>query len=175
MPFSHLRRGGRYYRVCDPSWADPSDTSYAQRLGGRWNPPDRAGRPGFGALYLNATIDVARVNARRHALLSFGVAIEDLVDARLPDLQHYDVVETAFVDAVTPDAVAALGLAPTYPAISHAPCQGIAEEAYASGEHGIAARSAVDHDGEELVVFDRDVPALAHKSKREPFASWYEG
>jgi hypothetical protein len=82
-------------------------------------------------------------------------------------------VESDFVDAVTPAAVAALGLAPTYPEILHAPCQGIAEEAYENGEHGVAVRSAVDRDGEELVVFDRDVAALARKTQRETFAQWY--
>jgi len=60
------------------------------------------GSPGFGALYLNASLDVARANARRHAQESFGVSIDDLVDERLPDLQHYEVVSADFVDAVTP-------------------------------------------------------------------------
>ncbi len=176
--FSHLRRGGPYYRVCDPSWTDPSDTSYARRAGGRWNPPDRPGRAGFGALYLNASLGAARANARRHALASFGTAIDDLLDEHLPDLQHYDVVQTDFVDAVSPTAVAALGLAATYPAaIPHPPCQAIAEVAYAQGEHGIVPLSAASSTAgvaeEELVIFDRDVASLATKTTRANFASWY--
>jgi hypothetical protein len=31
---------GTYLRVADPGWADPLDSSFAQRLGGRWNAPD---------------------------------------------------------------------------------------------------------------------------------------
>ena len=90
MTFSHLRRGGTYYRVCDPSWPDPSDTSFSKTQGGRWNPPDRPGRPGFGALYLNATIALARANARRHVFFSFGATIDDLIDDdQRPELQHY--------------------------------------------------------------------------------------
>jgi RES domain-containing protein len=160
--------------VCDPSWADPSDTPFSKKAGGRWNPPDRPGRPGFGALYLNPGIAIARANARRHARESFGVMIEDLAAAHLPDLQRYAVIETGFVDAVTPSAIAALGLAPSYPsAIPHPPCQGNAEDAYAAGEHGVVPLSAASPTDEELVVFDRDVPALTTKTMRQKFASWY--
>ena len=170
----HIKRGGPYYRVCDPSWTDPSDTSFSKRKGGRWNPPDRPGRPGFGALYLNSTISVARANARRHAQDSFGVSIEDLIAGRLPDLQHYEIASTDFVDVVTPKAIAGLGLAPTYPTqIPHPPCQGIAEDAYAAGEHGIVPLSAASPTDEELVIFDRDVPGLATKAVRQGFSDWY--
>ncbi len=178
IEFSHLRRGGIYYRVCDPSWTDPSDTSYSRAAGGRWNPPDRAGRPGFGALYLNLSVEGARANARRHALASFGATLDDLGDEHLPDLQHYDVSETDFVDAVSSAAVAALGLATSYPLmIPHPPCQGIAEEAYAQGEHGVVPMSATSNPGtvaeEELVIFDRDVAGLAKKTNRVKFGGWY--
>ena len=175
MTFSHLRRGGTYYRVCDPSWPDPSDTSFSKTQGGRWNPPDRPGRPGFGALYLNATIALARANARRHVFFSFGATIDDLIDDdQRPELQHYEIQESDFVDAVTPAAVAALGLAPSYPSgIPHPPCQGIAEDAYAQGEHGVVPLSAVSPADEELVIFDRDVAALAVKTARVEFANWY--
>jgi hypothetical protein len=74
---------------------------------------------------------------------------------------------------VTPAGIFALGLSPNYPEIPHAPCEGIAEEAYESGEHGIAALSAAESRGEELAVFDRDVEALTRKTKREPFMQWY--
>ncbi len=174
MLFRYLRRGEAYYRVCDPSWLDPSDTSFSKASGGRWNPPDRPGRPGFGALYLNATIDAARANARRHALVSFGVMIDDLDDDHRPDLQRYEIIVSDFVDAATPEAVAALGLAPSYPAtIPHPPCQGIAEDAYAQNEHGIVPLSATSADEEELVIFDRSVAGLAVKTSRAHFANWY--
>ena len=54
-----VERAGERYRVCDPSWRDPLDTTYAKRFGGRWNVADS-----LGALYLNATIAVAAANAR---------------------------------------------------------------------------------------------------------------
>jgi RES domain-containing protein len=178
IAFSHLRRGGVYYRVCDPSWTDPSDTSFSRKAGGRWNAPDRPGRPGFGALYLNRSLDAARANARRHSIASFGATLDDLADEHLPDLQNYDVTEADFVDAVTSSAVEALGLAASYPTmIPHPPCQGIAEDAYAKGEHGIVALSATSTAAamgeEELVIFDRDVDLLATKTVRAKFVSWY--
>lgn len=169
MRFAHLRRGGTYDRVCDPAWIDPSDTSFSWMGGGRWNPPDRAGRRGFGALYLNATMDAARANARRHAAAAFGATLDDLDDQRRPDLQAYDVSVARFVDAATPAGIAALGLAASYPiAIPHPPCQGIAEAAYAQHEHGIAVLSAVRPGEEELVVFDRSVSALVKRTSRSP-------
>jgi RES domain-containing protein len=176
--FAHVRRGGTYCRVVDPTWSDPSDTSYSKRLGGRWNEPDRPGRPGFGALYLNATLEVARANAVRHLQSQFGsgVILDDFVDSALPQLQYYDVRPTDFVDAVNPIPVQALGLAARYPSeIPHPPCQGIAAAAYAAGEHGIAVLSAVGTapTDEELVVFDQDVVAIAKKTRRLDFGDWY--
>jgi RES domain-containing protein len=163
--FARVRRGGLYYRVVDPTWSDPSNTSYSKRAGGRWNEPDRPRRPGFGALYLNATLEVSRANAARHIQSLFGpsVTFDDLLLDALPQLQHYDVVETDFVDAVNTIA------------IPHPPCQGIAAAAYAAGEHGIAVLSAVGVTvrDEELVVFDRDVASIAAKGRRADFAAWY--
>jgi RES domain-containing protein len=172
----HVRRGGEYYRVCDPSWTDPSDTTFSKQNGGRWNPPDAGARAGFGALYLNATLDVARANAERHVRSLFGTAatIDDLDPAVLPDLQHYDVTEEEFLDAVTPAGIAALGLTATYPVdIPHPPCQGIAAASYAAGDHGVAALSAVAPDEEELVIFDRSVSMLAVKRTRQTFEDWF--
>jgi len=55
----HVHREGVYFRVCDPDWTDCGDTSHNRRMGGRWNPRGR-----FGALYLNATREVAAANQR---------------------------------------------------------------------------------------------------------------
>jgi hypothetical protein len=163
--------------VVDPSWGDPSDTTYSRRHGGRWNEPDRPGRPGFGALYLNATIDVARSNARRLISSQFGenVTIDDLAPQARPELQQYDVIESEFVDVVSRHAISQLGLAERYPLlIPHPPCQGIAAAAHASGETGLAVLSAtMEADGEELVIFDRVVDALTVRRERLPFQEWY--
>lgn len=171
-----IRRGGGYFRVCDPSWSDPSDTRYSKQKGGRWNPPDAGARPGFGALYLNATLDGARENARRLIRVLFGsvVTIDDLNPAALPDLQHLEIAEADFLDAVSPAGIAALGLAATYPIeIPHPPCQGIAAAAYAEGANGVAALSAVAPAEEELVIFDRAVPLLAQMRTRQTFEDWF--
>jgi len=122
---------------------------------------------------MNATVDVARANARRHARASFGVELEDLADSRLPDLQWYDVVAAKHVDAVSARGIRMLELPADYPRIPHAPCRQIAERAYAQNEHGIAALSAERATDEELVVFDRDVLVLTAKRERDPFAKWF--
>ena len=141
-------------------------------MGGRWNPPDRAGRAGFGALYLNATIETSKANARRHVRETYAATLEDLRASRRPDLQEYDVTPYDFVDAVT--FPSQLGLSATYPIeIPHAPCQGIAEEAYSAMEAGIVALSAVSPNAEELVIFDREVLALTRKTQRIKFELWY--
>ncbi len=171
--FEHVRRGGRYYRVCDPSWADPSDTSYSRRKGGRWNVPSTKTSSGFGALYLNATIEVARANARRHVWSTFAVVLEDLVSEHLPDLQEYDVREQRFVDAVTRDGISQTGLPFDYAtAIPHTPCQQVAQRAYDAGEDGIATLSAVKASGEELVIFDPAVSALVNVGSRRKATNW---
>lgn len=79
--------------------------------------------------------------------------------------------EADFVDAVSPDAVAALGLAASYPLmIPHPPCQDIAEEAYAEGKRGIVPMSATSNPAtaaeEELVIFVRDVAGWRKRRDR---------
>ena len=45
----------QWFRVADEKWDDPLDPSFAQRYGGRWNPPGS-----FPSLYLNEDIATAR-------------------------------------------------------------------------------------------------------------------
>lgn len=153
-----VRRGGTYYRVCDPSWKDPADTTFSKRYGGRWNV---AGA--FGALYLCATIDVAAANARRSIARAFGDAVtfSDLRREQRPQLQAFLVGETAFVDAVSGDA-------------QTAQCQAIAQALYAKDEAGVAARSAIA-PGEELAVFDTHLAVVQRKRGRQSFERWYPG
>ena len=174
MTPAHLRRGGTYYRVCDPSWKNPAETSFSRRFGGRWNP---AGA--FGALYLNADVAVAAANARRSLASVFGdaVAFADLRPERRPDLVLFTVAPTTFVDAVTPDGIAALGLPPAYPHdCGHDVCRPIAEALYDADESGVAARSAALPDGEELAIFDSHLDLARRKrGGRKAFAAWYPG
>ena len=170
----HVERGGLHFRVCDPSWNDPLDTSFAERHGGRWNP---AGS--FGVLYLCATIAVAAGNARR-AYEGEIATLFDLLPQHRPDLQIVRIAPTSFVDAATDDGLRTLRLPLAYPeGASWRRCQGIGARAYQGGELGIACRSADAVDisarpaaGEELVVFDRALQCVT-RLERIPFARWY--
>ena len=166
-----LARSGRYYRVVDPTYRAPLDTSYAKAAGGRWNPPGE-----FGALYLCATFAVAAANARyQHA--GRAIKLFDLLPAARPDIVTVDVPRLDVVDIVTAPGIRAVGLPPAYPyGVLWPPCHAIARAAYADGVVGVAARSnaeatATSSVGEELAVFDT-VTGVAQVS-REAFALWY--
>ena len=167
-----ITRSGRYYRVCDPTWADPSDTTYSHKRGGRWNPPGE-----FGALYLCATIGVAKANARRHIASLFGNAVSlfDLQPAHQPDLQHYELAPAPYADIVSPAGIADVGLPAAFPAgVLHGQCWDVGRNAYALFDlNGIAALSAVLPTEEELAVFDRSVAKLAAKQGRQTFVTWF--
>lgn len=162
-------RGGAYFRVCKPDWIDCGDTSYSKAAGGRWNPPGQ-----FGALYLNATLQVAAAQARQqHA--GRAVGLFDLRPDRRPDLAVFEVPRLVVIDAVTPAGVRALGLPARYPiGVPWPRCQSIGRGAYGDLA-GVAARSAAEARpersvGEELAVFDT-LRLLA--VRREPFWAWY--
>ena len=169
---NHVHRSGRHFRVCDPTWDDPLDTTFAARTGGRWNAPGS-----YGVLYLNATIVVAAANARRNYESEIATVF-DLRPHERPDLQVVDVERAAFVDAVTARGVRALHLPASFPSgVSWQPCQRIAASAYAARESGIAARSNADATptsfvGEELAVFDIAMN-LVSRQDRLPFDQWY--
>ena len=172
-----VRRGGTFHRLVEPHWEDPLDTDHSRRAGGRWNAPGA-----FGALYLNATVAVARLQAE-HKLAGHPYEIEDLDPAFQHDLVEVDVTEADALDIVSDAGVRAAGLPHTYPTgddgrrIGHDRCQPIGSAAYAAGAvAGIACRSAATGAAvtdEELALFDRAVPALARQARRRPFASWY--
>lgn len=164
-------RDGRYYRVVDPSYLNPFDTSYAKDAGRRWNPPTE-----FGALYLCATRAVAAANAR-FQFVGRAIKLFDLLPGARPELVTVDIPRLDVVDVVTADGVQAIGLPANYPwRVPWPPCQANAREAYANRIAGVAARSnaeatATSWIGEELAAFD-GVTGLAHVS-REAFALWY--
>jgi RES domain-containing protein len=153
--------GGRYSRVADPTWADPLDIAFAAKTGGRWNPP------GLAALYLNKTREAALANARRAVFERWGRTLEDVRPELLPDLQYVNVAGGgAYLDAVTPEGIAELGLAPTYPTdIPHPPCQGIGLAADRAGLDGVSPLSAVAPTQEELVVFARGMIRVERSSR----------
>lgn len=168
-----LERGGAYYRVCDPSWRNPLDTTYAKRIGGRWNAPGV-----FGALYLNATVAVAAANARRNFAGEIAT-LYDLQPEQRPDLVVVTVGHGRFVDVVTAAGIRALRFPAAYPVgVSHERCRRIAVRAYdRPAVDGIACRSNAEPTtkpflGEELAVFDRST-ALVRQRRRLPFSKWY--
>lgn len=168
-----VHREGVYYRVCDPQWSDCADTSFNRRQGGRWNPPGR-----FGALYLNASLEVAAANARANFAGEMHL-LHDLKPEFRPDLQEFGVPAADYVDAVTAEGVAQLGLPARYPArIGWRRCQAIGLAAYEAGELGVACRSAAEAEagswaGEELALFERGGTTGVRPGRRRRFARWY--
>ncbi len=166
-----IGRSGKYYRVVAPDWVDATDTSHSKLRGGRWNP---AGE--FGALYLNATVQVAAANVRaRHA----GRAIKpfDLLPKARPELVSFEVPMVDVVDACTAAGIAALDFAGSFPYdVGWPPCQEIGRQAHADGLPGVAARSnaeatATTWVGEELALFEK--PRVRAARVRRRFAEWY--
>lgn len=169
----HIRRGGAYLRVADPTWRNPLSAEYALQRGGRWNPPGS-----FGVVYLNASVAVARAQVR-DKLEPRGVRPEDLQTDEGPMLVHTTVPEDDYVDVITDRGCTSLELSKTYPldeqeiTVPHSVCQPIGQRAWVQGEPGIACRSAARSapaDGEELAFFARR-PLKAERA--EAFADWY--
>jgi len=162
------KRGGRHYRVCDPDWKDCLDTSFSRREGARWNAPDS-----FGVLHLCASIDVAAANARKHYQGEIH-SLFDLEPQFQPVLMQVNVRLSDFVDCVTNDGLRDVGLPLGYPTgVTWIRTRDVGRRAYAlPSAHGIACRSAVLPEREELAVFDRALE-IVRAGKRHPFASWY--
>jgi hypothetical protein len=172
-----VRRGGTFHRLAEPHWTDALDTSHSRRVGGRWNAPGE-----FGVLYLNATVDVARLQAA-HKLAGHPYEIEDLEPVFQHDLVEVHVADTEALDLVSDAGLTAAGLPPSYPLdgnrrrIGHDRCRPVARAAYEKERlPAIACRSAAagaSRTDEELAIFDRYVTALAAQMRRRPFASWF--
>ena len=167
-----IARGGTYYRVAKPDWAQPLDTSFSKAAGGRWNPPGS-----FGALYLSQTVEVAAANARtQHRGRAIGLF--DLRPDRRPMLLTVSASAAQVLDVVTPAGIQALRLPSAYPfRVDHARCRPIGRRAYRSGLPGIACRSAAECTpsswlGEELAWFD-NAPPVTETHPRRVFADWY--
>jgi hypothetical protein len=169
----HIRRGGEYLRVADPTWRNPLSAEYARERGGRWNPPRS-----FGVVYLNASVSVARAQVR-DKLEPRGIRPEDLQPGEGPVLVQMTVPREDYVDAISDPGLETLGLPSTCPVdendvlIPHSVCQPIGLRAWEGGESGIACRSAASSaptDGEELAFFAR---RFLKAERTEDFADWY--
>ena len=170
-----IRRGGAYFRIADPEWAEPLDATHATQRGGRWNPPGS-----FPVLYLNRDLKTARANvARKFAGLPYGP--ETLRPGTAPLLIETAVAHADFVDVVTNEGCVAVGLPETYPlyrngrAVGWDRCQPIGLQAWGAGEVGIACRSAATRDrtGEELALFRRPGQVALGVARRFLFEEWF--
>ncbi len=171
---SFLPNARHWFRVADKGWDDPLDPSYAQRHGGRWNPPDS-----FPTLYLNEDLRTARSQIT-HMLEGSPVRPEDLdtpyvlVTVSLPRSQ-------IVADAVTDEGLDGLGLPPTYPMVdggpvSHDECRPIGAAVKLAGLRGVRARSAatVDGEGRELAWFPARPSSRARRVAPDRlFADWW--
>jgi hypothetical protein len=169
----YVSRGGPYVRVADPEWRDPLSGEHARRRGGRWNPPGS-----FATVYLNDSVELARAQLR-HRLEPRGIRPEDLDPEAGPVLVHTRVPDDEYVDAVSAQGLAELGLPATYPldgrgaAVPRSACQPIGQAAWDAGERGVACQSAArsaSPDAEELAFFARRRLRIG---RTERFADWY--
>lgn len=175
----HLDRNGAYLRVAKPEWADPFDTSFSRRSGGRWNPPGV-----FGVLYLNRDQAAASANARRHFAEQGGFSLLDLKPEKRPIAIPCLLKRTKLVDVLTDAGITALGLPVEYPwQVPHSRCRPIGRRLHQAEESGVAVRSAAECPGagefvgEEAAIFDHAVAAgrVTRKPRGRPlpFEQWY--
>lgn len=169
----HVRRGGPYLRVADPSWRDPLSGEYSRARGGRWNAPSA-----FGVIYLNASLDLARALVRAR-LEDRGIRPEDILPDAGPVLVATTIPDESYVNAVTDAGLRSVNLPETYPldsrgeVIAHRVCQPIGQRAWDTGEQGIACRPATrgaPASGEELAYFGREKLRV---EATEQFAAWF--
>jgi hypothetical protein len=171
-----VHRRGRYYRLVEPDWPDPLDSTFSQDAGGRWNAPGA-----FPVLYLNDTVATARLQVL-HKLAGLPYGPEDLNSDEQHDLVSVDVPDGGYLDCITDDGLELLGLPTSYPRhgngrpVSHATCQPIGQQAWDDGLPGIACRSAATgatRTNEELALFDRGQQPRPAATDRAAFADWW--
>lgn len=171
-----VRRGGRYYRLADPDWSDPLDSSYSLAVGGRWNMPGA-----FPVLYLNDSVTTARLQVL-HKLAGLPYGPEDLDPDEQHDLVSVDVPTQAFLDCASDQGLIEVGLPASYPRyangrlVAHATCRPIGRQAWDDRLPGIACRSAAagaTKINEELAYFDRVRRPRHTFQARTPFAEWW--
>lgn len=156
MRSEQLTDSHRWLRICDASWDDPLDDTYAQRTGGRWNPSDS-----WRTLYLNEDMVTARMN-----LLLFTAdwpyEPEDLQSTSAPHLAVATLPRRQRVaDVHTPDG--------------HSICQEVGALAHADGLRGVRSRSAQAPlgAGRELAWFPATARSRASLVERLVFDDWY--
>ena len=169
-----LPEGHHWLRVAARDWDDPLDPTYAQRLGGRWNPPDS-----WPTLYLNRTVEAARAQIIR-LLRGTPFTPDDLTDDAF-DLLSAVLPPAQVADCLSDEGLAAAGLPSTYPLdgsgriVDHGTCQHAGRLAHGSGLNGVEARSAVDpalgRESSELAWWGQGAQAR-QVGPRVPYGEW---
>jgi hypothetical protein len=165
--------GHIWLRLTRPDYSNPFEMSYAQRYGGRWNPPDS-----WPTLYLNENIKTVHAQVR-HMFVGRGIDPDDLDDrapihlaaASLPRRQRA-------ADVITDAGIASIGLPPSYPLddsgspVPRAITQPIAVMVKGAGLRGVLCRSAAAI-GREFAWFPAPrASARPHWDRPKPFGTW---
>ncbi len=171
-----LRDGHEWLRIADAGWTDPLDPTFAQRIGGRWNPPDS-----FPTLYLNEDLATARINLTSF-VAQWPYEPEDLRDDTGPVLVAATLPRRQQVaDVHTKAGISAARLPPTYPLdaagalIPQETCQSIGVKANAAGLRGVRCRSAhfPAGAGRELAWFPATARSRARHVATLSFEDWF--
>lgn len=133
VPDTHV-----WWRIADPAWTDPLSPAFAQRRGGRWNPP-----ASFPTLYLNEDVVTARLNLRAF-IEEWSYEPEDLRDDAGPILVGCTLPRRQVVcDAHSPAGLQPAGLPNTSPLesngrpVPHDRCQSVGTRAREAGLRGV--------------------------------------
>ena len=165
-----------WWRIADPDWADPLNPAFAQRRGGRWNPPGS-----FPALYLNEDLATARLNLRGF-IARWPYEPEDLRDDRGPTLVGCVMPRRPVVcDEHSAEGLCAADLPVSYPLdadgvpVPHSRCQPIGARARAAGLRGVRARSAQSRDADcrELAWFQALARSIARRVRTLSYGAWF--
>jgi RES domain-containing protein len=173
-----LPNAKHWYRGANESWDDPLDPTFAQRHGGRWNPPGS-----FLALYLNEDIETARSQIIR-MLDGYPVHPDDLDEFEAPYVLITATLPSRQVvaDAVTDVGLDGLELPTTYPldtegvVVPRSVCQPIGAKVMGTGLRGVHTRSAATPDGtgRELAWFPaRPSSKATPDGPPTPFHTWW--
>ena len=167
-----------WWRIANPAWDNPLDPSYAQRRGGRWNPPSS-----FPTLYFNEDIVTARLNLRTF-IAGWPYEPEDLRDETGPLLVGaYLPRNQRVADVHSREGVAAVNLPASYPLsgrgelVPHSKSQPIGQQAKERGLRGVRCRSARVRDGagRELAWFPATAWSRARQRTALRFERWFWG
>ncbi len=165
-----------WWRIADPAWVDPLATGFAQRRGGRWNPPDS-----FPTLYLNEDMVTARLNLRAF-IAGWPYEPEELREDNGPVLVECTLPRRQVVcDMHTRAGLRAAGMPVAYPldrdgaVVAHSRYQLVGRRAKAQGLRGVRARSARSRDGagRELAWFPASARSVARRITTLALPVWF--